>query len=374
VGTIEIKSKEQGTILVLKGMMIKVNYQKLFILWTVLIFLLGFCRHSKLFGDDKDLSIIRNLLSPSWFSYFVISLGPLPTLLLLTLSYINTGITSINTLHWSSLLQSIIFYFSLINLLRYGKDIAPNNWDPSGHIFIYSLQLIPLSTWCHGEILCSSSSSSSSSLSLSSSSSSSTTTTTTSSFPTSFVVLSIDANTSNFYSIILRTSLLFWSAILIWMTSMTTLFFHIWSEIFASWIISVALLFSIEYTSASIDNFALTLSRNDFNVCIASIHVAMLYTKPIGLIYLLGSLLAFGLTIKKGEEDSYSLYVTYLLYDIFFASILLLGILKVRNIIEIEINTIKKSSESTVGNVCDSTAEIIAESSSGSRRRSSPST
>ena len=361
-------------------MMIKVTYQKLFILWTVLIFFLGFVRFSKLFGDDKDLSIIRNLLSPSWFSYFVISLGPLPTLLLLTLSYINTGITRINTLHWSSLLQSIIFYFSLINLLRYGKDIAPNNWDPSGHIFIYSLQLIPLSAWCHGEILCSSSSSSSSlsssttTTSSSSLSSSSSTTTTTSSFPTSFVVLSIDANTSNFYSIILRTSLLFWSAILIWMTSMTTLFFHIWSEIFASWIISVALLFSIEYTSAFIDKFALTLSRNDFNVCKASIHVAMLYTKPIGLIYLLGSLLAFGLTIKKGEQDSYSLYVTYLLYDIFFASILLLGILKVKNIIEIEINTIKKSSENKVGNVCDSTAEIIAESSSASRRRSSPST
>jgi hypothetical protein len=154
---------------------------------------------------------------------------------------------------------------------------------------------------------------------------------------------------------------------------MTTLFFHIWSEIFVSWTISFALLVSIEYNSAFIDKFALTLSRNDFTICKASIHVALLYTKPLGFIYLLGSLLAFGLTIKKGEQGSYSLYVTYLFYDIFFASILLLGILKIKNIIEIESNTIKQSGESTVGNVCDNTAEILTESSSGSRRRSSPS-
>ena len=128
----------------------KITPRRLFFCWSVLVLTLTIVKSLKLLQIDQ----FRDLLSPRFLSYAVAASGPLPMWSLLVFSYLNAGITTTNvhTSHWISLLVSASFYFSLIFFIRKGKEITISRWDPSGHLFIYALQLIPSWSWLEGDL------------------------------------------------------------------------------------------------------------------------------------------------------------------------------------------------------------------------------
>ena len=346
----------------------KLNPRRLFFCWSLLIFVLTILRSTKLLDElltRKD----RDRFSPQWLSTFVAEAGPLPMWLLLVFSYFNAGAMHVHRAHWISLFMSISFYFSLIFIIRKGKEMTNSGWDPSGHLFIYALQLIP--SWINGEMHLPSFSSSSTSFvvlsSLPSHSSSS-------SSSSSSSIASLSGLSGNlFYSFtptLLRSCILLWSILLFWMTSMTALFFHLPSEIAATWLISATLFLGIEKAMSISDEFKSIIYLKSELVSIeASLYMFKLVQKPSAILYLFGALLAFGFTIKKGTDDyGFVMYFLYLIYDLLVLVFVALIARKLQAEIQVDDET-KLSLPSIVPNEQDDKQFDRSES---SRRRNSP--
>uniref|UniRef100_A0A7S4C271 Sphingomyelin synthase-like domain-containing protein n=1 Tax=Chrysotila carterae TaxID=13221 RepID=A0A7S4C271_CHRCT len=77
------------------------------------------------------------LLSPKWLAYLAGSGGPLITWLPLV-----CGAASLPDI-WKPLRPSLLWYLALIGPVRHTHRILPSSWDPSGHVFVYGMQLIP---------------------------------------------------------------------------------------------------------------------------------------------------------------------------------------------------------------------------------------
>ena len=348
----------------------KLNPRRLFFCWSLLIFVLTILRSTKLLDElltRKD----RDRLSPQWLSTSVAGAGPLPMWLLLVFSYLNAGATLVHRSHWISLFMSISFYFSLIFIIRKGKEMTNSGWDPSGHLFIYALQLIPSWSWINGEMHLPSFSSSLTSFvvlsSLPSHSSSS-------SSSSSSSISSLSGLSGNllysFTPILLRTCFLLWSVLLFWMTSMTALFFHLPSEIAATWLISAALFIGIEKAISISDEFKSSIYLKSELVSIeASLYMFKLVQKPSAILYLFGAVLAFGFTIKKGnDDDGFVMYCLYFIYDLLVLVFVALIARKLQAEIQVDDET-KLSPPSIVPNEQDDKQFDRSES---SRRRNSP--
>uniref|UniRef100_A0A7S4C305 Uncharacterized protein n=1 Tax=Chrysotila carterae TaxID=13221 RepID=A0A7S4C305_CHRCT len=79
-------------------------------------------------------------ISPRWLARCVGFGGPLMTwipLLLATAGNSDGGA-------WPSLRPTILWYLGAIGPVRHACRVLPSHWDPSGHIFVYGMQLLPL--------------------------------------------------------------------------------------------------------------------------------------------------------------------------------------------------------------------------------------
>jgi len=156
------------------------------------------------------------------------------------------------------------------------------------------------------------------------------------------------------------------------MTSMTTIFYHDASEIAATWVLSAALLFGIEFATAIGDEYKSTLYSKTESVSIAAaLHVGQKFVKPSAFLYILGALLAFGLTVQNGRgEDELVSYFLYLIYDIIVGVFVLLTILKLKATIHEDSSEL---SASEPGKDCTQTQDDkVMEKNEASRRRNSP--
>ena len=156
------------------------------------------------------------------------------------------------------------------------------------------------------------------------------------------------------------------------MTSMTTLFYHEASEIAATWVLSAALLFGIEFATAIGDEFKSTLYSKTESVSIAAaLHVGQKFVKPSAFLYVLGAILAFGITIQEGRgEDELVSYFSYLIYDTIVGASVLLTILKLKATIQ-EDPSVPSSSEPGTDRTPAQDDKVV-EKNEASRRRNSP--
>jgi len=84
-------------------------------------------------------------LSPRWLGSLAGNGGPLISwvpMLLLALRPTRSAAQRLAAL--SALQLTLVWYLALIGPVRHTHTLASNSWDPSGHVFVYGAQLVPL--------------------------------------------------------------------------------------------------------------------------------------------------------------------------------------------------------------------------------------
>lgn len=82
-----------------------------------------------------DAGIIRSL-SPRWLANLAGYGGPLLTWVPLVFARESTAKRKLSL--------TLLWYLGLVGFVRHSQHFLPHGWDPSGHIFVYGAQLVPL--------------------------------------------------------------------------------------------------------------------------------------------------------------------------------------------------------------------------------------